>query len=47
MGTPPSRKTLIEMCEDETFEASKTHFGWMVYEDGFEDWARGFQRIAA
>ena len=39
---PPSRTTLIEMCEDGTFEAagnSATRIGWLVYEDSFWRWA--------
>jgi hypothetical protein len=49
MRTPPSRNTLIEMCEEGTLEGNKTRFGWMVYEDSFEDWVRSLQqqRIAA
>lgn len=48
MRTPPSRNTLIEMCEEGTFEGSKTRFGWMVFEDSFEDWVRSLQqRVAA
>ncbi|MBX3294789.1 MAG: hypothetical protein KF762_03675 [Acidobacteria bacterium] len=39
---PPSRTTLIEMCEDGTFETpgtSPTRIGWLVYEDSFWRWA--------
>lgn len=39
---PPSRTTLIEMCEDGTFETagnSATRIGWLVYEDSFWRWA--------
>jgi hypothetical protein len=48
MRTPPSRNTLIEMCEEGTLEGTKTRFGWMVYEDSFEGWVRSLQhRMAA
>lgn len=48
MRTPPSRNTLIQMCEDGTLEGSKTRFGWLVYEDSFENWVYSLQqRIAA
>jgi hypothetical protein len=42
-GEKPSRDALIRMCEDGTLEASKTRFGWLVFEDSFEDWVRSFQ----
>lgn len=48
MRTPPSRDSLIEMCEDGTFEGQKTRFGWLVSEDSFDRWVRSLQqRIAA
>lgn len=48
MRTPPSRNTLIEMCEEGVFEAKKTRFGWMVFEDSFDLWVQGLQqKIAA
>jgi hypothetical protein len=40
---PPSRPTLIGLCEDGTFETAGgkvTKFGWLVYEDSFWAWAR-------
>lgn len=42
-ATPLSRDTLIEMCQDGTFETvgnSPTRFGWLVYADSFEEWVR-------
>lgn len=43
----PSRQTLVNMCEDGTFETvgdnldpKPTSFGWLVYEDSFWRWAR-------
>lgn len=41
---PPARNTLINMCEDGTFETEgdrPTRHGWLVYEDSFWRWARG------
>jgi len=38
---PPTRKTLIAMCEDGTLETagtSPTKLGWLVYEDSFLKW---------
>lgn len=38
---PPTRKTLIGMCEDGTLETagtSPTKLGWLVYEDSFLKW---------
>ncbi len=46
-GTPPSRDTLIELCEDGTLEANKTRFGWLVFEDSFDRWVEGLQRRMA
>lgn len=49
----PSRQTLIEMCEDGTFETvggQATTGGWLVYEDSFLKWAKrldGIIEIAA
>lgn len=48
MRDPPSRPVLIEMCEDGTFEAKKTRFGWMVSEESFDRWVKEeLQLIAA
>jgi hypothetical protein len=48
MRTPPSRNTLIEMCEEGVFEAKKTRFGWMVFEESFDEWVMTLQqKIAA
>lgn len=49
MRTPPSRNTLIEMCEDGTLAGTKSRFGWLVFEDSFEDWVYSLQnqRMAA
>lgn len=44
MRTPPSRNTLIEMCEDGTLEGKLTRFGWMVFEESFDEWVRDLQR---
>jgi hypothetical protein len=41
---PLSRATLVNMCEDGTFETAgsgPTSIGWLVYEESFEEWARG------
>ena len=38
---PPTRKTLISMCEDGTLETAgtaPTKLGWLVYEDSFLKW---------
>lgn len=38
---PPSRSTLIGMCEDGTFETAgnaATRIGWLIYEDSFWKW---------
>lgn len=40
---PPSRQTLIKLCEDGTFETAgigPTAIGWLVFEDSFVKWAR-------
>ena len=40
---PPSRRTLINMCEDGRFETASNPpgpMGWLVYEDSFWKWAR-------
>lgn len=40
---PPSRQTLIRLCEDGTFETvgdKPTAIGWLVFEDSFIQWAR-------
>ncbi len=40
---PPSRQTLIKLCEDGTFETvggGPTAIGWLVFEDSFIRWAR-------
>ena len=41
---PPSRSTLIRMCEDGTFETARNSpakLGWLVYEDSFLRWVEG------
>lgn len=46
----PSRVTLIEMCEDGTFETAngeKTRFGWLVYEESFWNWVRKLDGVEA
>ncbi len=40
----PSRSTLIEMCEDGTFEAKLTRLGWLVFEDSFDRWLEELQK---
>ena len=38
---PPTRHTLIKMCEEGTFEtlgAKPTNVGWLVFEDSFWKW---------
>ena len=40
---PPSRRTLIEMCESGTFETAggrRASQPWLVYEDSFLKWVR-------
>lgn len=40
---PPSRPTLITMCEEGVFETAgngATQFGWLVFEDSFLEWLR-------
>jgi hypothetical protein len=41
---PLSRATLVNMCEDGTFETAgsgPTSVGWLVYEDSFKEWVTG------
>ena len=38
---PPSRQSLLRLCEDGTFETvgqKPTPLGWLVYEESFWDW---------
>jgi len=38
---PPTRSTLVNMCEDGTFETAgnnPTSMGWLVYEDSYVKW---------
>lgn len=44
MRTPPSRDTLIAMCEDGTLEGNQTRMGWMVFEDSFDAWVKKLQQ---
>ncbi len=40
---PPSRQTLIRLCEDGTFETAGSGpnaIGWLVFEDSFVRWVR-------
>ena len=40
---PPSRQTLIKLCEDGTLETAgdrPTVMGWLVFEDSFLSWLR-------
>jgi hypothetical protein len=40
---PPTRATLVNLCEDGTFETAgdgPTSFGWLVYESSFLEWLR-------
>ena len=40
---PLSRRALVAMCEDGTFETAKRKSpgqSWLVYEDSFLDWLR-------
>ena len=42
---PPSRQTLMKLCEDGTLETSggrPTSLGWLIYEDSFWKWIRSF-----
>jgi hypothetical protein len=39
---PPTRRTLIKMCEEGIFEtlgSAPTSVGWLVFEDSFLKWA--------
>ena len=47
VGSTPSRDSLIGMCEDGTLEATKTRFGWLVFEDSFESWVASIQQRKA
>jgi hypothetical protein len=41
---PLSRATLVNMCEDGTFETAgtgPTSIGWLVYEESFKEWVTG------
>jgi hypothetical protein len=41
----PSRRALVELCEDGTFETAKRTSrsqSWLVFEDSFLKWVRGF-----
>ena len=43
---PLSRRSLIAMCEDGTFETAKrksTSRTWLVYEDSFVKWVKGLE----
>lgn len=38
---PPSRQTLIRMCEEGIFETAgnkRSRIGWLVYADSFKKW---------
>lgn len=40
---PPSRQTLIKLCEDGTFETAGNRpstIGWLVFEDSFLKWLK-------
>ena len=44
---PLSRATLVNMCEDGTFETAgsgPTSIGWLVYEESFKEWVIGAGR---
>ncbi len=41
--TPPSRATLQSFCEDGTFEAKLTSFGYLVKQNSFWNWMRQFE----
>jgi len=44
---PPTRRALIAMCEDGTFETvgnAATKMGWLVFEDSFLKWVEGLDR---
>lgn len=42
----PSRANLIELVEEGQLEGKKTDYGYIVYEDSFKQWVRGFQVAA-
>jgi hypothetical protein len=44
---PPSRQTLIRMCEEGVFETagnSASRTGWLVYEESFLKWIEDLDR---
>jgi hypothetical protein len=43
----PSRRVMIQMCEDGTWEGKKTRFGYFVFEDSFNTWLSDFQQRKA
>jgi hypothetical protein len=45
--TVPSRPTLIEYCEDGTFEARQVRGQWFVYESSLIKFINGLQRPTA
>ncbi len=45
---PPSRQTLIKLCEDGTLETAgdrPTVMGWLVFEDSFLAWLRKLDSV--
>ena len=46
----PSRSTLIKLIEDGTLKGlmpSHSQFGYLVYEDSFQEWVKSLQQEAA
>ncbi|MBA2380236.1 MAG: hypothetical protein H0V76_11750 [Blastocatellia bacterium] len=46
---PPSRQTLVKMCEEGIFEtvgSGPTALGWLVFEDSFLKWVRELDETA-
>jgi hypothetical protein len=44
---PPSRSTLITLCEQGVLEAAggaASPFGWLVFEDSFFEWAKNLDK---
>lgn len=41
----PSRQSLVNMCEDGTFEAVKTNGGWLVFETSFYAWSNSLDAV--
>lgn len=43
VGAVPVRSTLIALIEEGKLDGELTTFGWLVTEDSFKAWVRGFE----